>query len=79
LVRFAEDLAAETPGQPFRPYPAFGMAPNFRNGYIETYTAGLHAKSRSPLSCFTESTVMLSSQPSAISFQPRHWAILADA
>jgi hypothetical protein len=41
LVRLAEDLAAETPGQPFRPYPTFGMAQNFRNGYIETTTAGL--------------------------------------
>jgi hypothetical protein len=41
LVRFAEDLAAETPGQPFRPYPTFGIVQNFRNGYIETYTAGL--------------------------------------
>jgi hypothetical protein len=41
LVRFAKDLAAETPGQPFSPYPTYGMAQNFRNGYIETYTAGL--------------------------------------
>jgi len=41
LVRFAKDLAAEIPGQPFSPYPTFGMAENFRNGYIETYTAGL--------------------------------------
>ena len=44
LVRFAEDLAAETPGQPFRPYPTFGMSEDFRNGYIETYTAGLEHK-----------------------------------
>ena len=41
LVRFAADLAAETPGQPFRPYPAAGMAQEFHNGYIETYMAGL--------------------------------------
>jgi hypothetical protein len=41
LERFAEDLAAETPGQPVRPYPTAGMAQNFRNGYIETYAAGL--------------------------------------
>jgi hypothetical protein len=41
LERFAEDLAAESPGQPVRPYPIFGVAQNFRNGYIETYTAGL--------------------------------------
>jgi len=26
LVRFAAGLAAETPGQPFRPYPVLGMA-----------------------------------------------------
>jgi hypothetical protein len=41
LVRFAADLAAETPGQPFRPYPVMNIAQDFRNGYIETYTAGL--------------------------------------
>jgi hypothetical protein len=41
VVRLAEDLAAEAPGQPFRPYPLVGMAQDFRNGYIETYTAGL--------------------------------------
>ena len=41
VVRLAEDLAAEAPGQPFRPYPLFGMAQDFRNGYIQTYTAGL--------------------------------------
>jgi hypothetical protein len=44
VVRFAEDLAAETPGQPFRPYPLLGMAQDFRNGYIETYMAGLEHK-----------------------------------
>ncbi|MGA2476190.1 MAG: carboxypeptidase-like regulatory domain-containing protein [Terriglobia bacterium] len=41
VVRLAEDLAAEAPGQPFRPYPLVGMAQDFRNGYIQTYTAGL--------------------------------------
>jgi hypothetical protein len=40
IARFTQDLAAET-GQPFRPYRMGGMAPNFANGYIETYTAGL--------------------------------------
>jgi hypothetical protein len=44
VVRFAEDLAAEAPGQPFRPYPLLGMAQDFRNGYIETYMAGLEHK-----------------------------------
>jgi hypothetical protein len=41
VVRFAQDLAAETPGQPFRPYPLAGMAQNFRNGYLETDMVGL--------------------------------------
>ncbi len=41
VVRFARDLAAAEPGQPFSPYPVGGMAQNFRNGYIETYTIGL--------------------------------------
>ena len=40
IVRFTKDLAAQT-GQPFRPYRMGGMAPNFSNGYIETFTAGL--------------------------------------
>ena len=39
LDSFDQELAAETPGQPFLPY-AYGIARNFRNGYIETYTAG---------------------------------------
>jgi hypothetical protein len=43
LERFAADLAAEIPGQPFRP-SIYGIARNFRNGYIETYTAGLEHK-----------------------------------
>ncbi len=41
VVRFAGDLAGGAPGQPFPPYPLLGMAQDFRNGYIETYTAGL--------------------------------------
>jgi hypothetical protein len=40
IARFTKDLAAMT-GQPFRPYRMGGMATNFGNGYIETYTAGL--------------------------------------
>ncbi len=40
IVRFTKELAAET-GQPFRPYRMGGQAPNFKNGYIETFTAGL--------------------------------------
>ena len=41
VVRLAEDLAAATPGQPFRPYPLIATAQNFQNGYIETAMAGL--------------------------------------
>jgi hypothetical protein len=41
VERFAQDLAAETPGHQVYPYPIAGMAQDFRNGYIETYTAGL--------------------------------------
>ena len=44
VVRFEQDSAAETPGQPFRPYPIGGIAQNFRNGYMETETAGLEHK-----------------------------------
>jgi hypothetical protein len=40
IVRFTNELAAET-GQPFRPYRMGGQALNFKNGYIETFTAGL--------------------------------------
>jgi hypothetical protein len=40
IVRFTKEMAAQT-GQPFRPYRMGGMAPNFSNGYIETFTAGL--------------------------------------
>jgi hypothetical protein len=41
VERFARDLAAQTPGNQFHPYPLGGMAQDFRNGYIETFTAGL--------------------------------------
>ncbi len=41
IVRFAGDLAAAEPGQPFSAYPVGGMAQNFRNGYIETYIFGV--------------------------------------
>jgi hypothetical protein len=41
VERFAQDLAAQTPGHQFHPYPLSGMAQNYHNGYIETYSAGL--------------------------------------
>jgi len=41
VERFEKDLASNTASGQIHPYPASGMAQNFRNGYIETYTAGL--------------------------------------
>ena len=41
LPRFQNDLTALTPGHQFQPVSLFGMARNFRNGYIGSYTAGL--------------------------------------
>ena len=41
LPRFQNDLTALTPGHQFQPVSLFGMASNFRNGYIGSYTAGL--------------------------------------
>ena len=41
VQRFEDDLAAVTPGHQIRALSASGVAENFRNGYIGTYTAGL--------------------------------------
>ncbi len=41
IQRFQNDLAALTPGNQPQLLSTFGIAMNFRNGYIETYTAGL--------------------------------------
>ncbi|HEV2349362.1 MAG TPA: TonB-dependent receptor [Terriglobia bacterium] len=41
IQRFQNDLAALTPGHQIQLLTAAGIAPNFRNGYIETYTAGV--------------------------------------
>lgn len=41
VERFERDLAAGTASGQIHPYPVGGMAQDFRNGYIETYTAGL--------------------------------------
>jgi hypothetical protein len=41
LPRFQNDLTALTPGHQLQLLSLFGMARNFRNGYIGTYTAGL--------------------------------------
>ena len=40
LPRFQNDLTALTPGHQLQLLSLFGMAYNFRNGYIGTYTAG---------------------------------------
>jgi Carboxypeptidase regulatory-like domain/TonB dependent receptor-like, beta-barrel len=41
IQRFQSDLAALTPGNQVQLLSTFGIAKDFRNGYIETYTAGL--------------------------------------
>ena len=41
IARFQSDLAALTPGNQVQLVHAAGIDPNFRNGYIETYTAGI--------------------------------------
>jgi len=41
VPRFQNDLTALTPGHQLQLLSLFGMAQNFRNGYIGSYTAGL--------------------------------------
>ena len=41
LERLEQGLAALSPGQPVEPTLVYGQAQDFRNGYIETYTAAL--------------------------------------
>lgn len=41
MERFERDLAARTSDGQLHPYPLYGMAPDFQNGYIGTFTAGL--------------------------------------
>jgi hypothetical protein len=41
VERFESELASATGSSQIHPYPVGGMAQDFRNGYIETYTAGL--------------------------------------
>ena len=41
LQRFQDDVAAGTPGHQVQPLSIFGVARDFRNGYIASYTAGL--------------------------------------
>jgi hypothetical protein len=41
MPRFLADLSALTPGHQPQPISVFGMQPNFRNGYIGSYTAGI--------------------------------------
>ena len=40
LQRFEEDLAAGSPGHQLHPLALYGIATNFRNGYVATYSAG---------------------------------------
>lgn len=41
LQRFESDFTALSPGHPFNPLSVFGFTPNFRNGYVGTYSAGV--------------------------------------
>ena len=41
LERFERDLAAGTPGDQLHLLTVFGISPDFRNGYMANYTAGL--------------------------------------
>ena len=41
VPRFQADLSALTPGHQPQPLSVYGMTPNFRNGYIGNYTAGI--------------------------------------
>ena len=44
VLRFEQDLAALSPDHQITPLSIFGMSPNFQNGYIGTWTAGLEQK-----------------------------------
>jgi len=46
VLRFEQGLAALSPGHQITPLVAFGIAPNFQNGYIATSTAGVEQKLR---------------------------------
>lgn len=39
--RFESDLQALSSDHQFRPIPTFGIVPNFRNGYIDTWSVGV--------------------------------------
>ena len=41
VQRYETDLAAATPGHQIQPLSVFGMMPDFADGYIESYTAGV--------------------------------------
>ena len=44
VLRFEQDLAALSPDHQLTPLTISGIAPNFQNGYIGTWTAGLEQK-----------------------------------
>jgi len=43
--RYEQDLAALSPDHQITPLSLFGMTPNFQNGYLGTWTAGVEQKS----------------------------------
>lgn len=46
VLRFEQDLAALSPDHQVTPLAPYGIAPNFKNGYIATNTAGIEQKFR---------------------------------
>jgi hypothetical protein len=44
LLRFEDGLAALSPDHQVTPLALFGMAPNFQNGYVATWTGGVERK-----------------------------------
>lgn len=46
LLRYERDLASLSPGQQITPLYVMGIAPDFQNGYIATWTAGFEQKLR---------------------------------
>ena len=44
VLRFEQGLAALSPDHQITPLTVFGMSPNFQNGYIGTWTAGVEQK-----------------------------------
>ena len=44
VLRYEQDLAALSPGQRITPFFVQGISPDFKSGYIATWTAGIEQK-----------------------------------